>query len=242
MIDMLYRVLIIDDEKPARVLLEEYVSQMPALTVAASFSNALQAKEYMVSNEADIILCDIQMPGLSGLDFIRTLNRDACVIFTTAHSKFAVKGFDLNAVDYLLKPIGYSDFLKASEKAKERFFNDKKDPASIQNNEQFLFIKSEHKILRIDFNNIKYIEGMRDYIRIHLDGQKPIMTLAAMKSIKEHLPADKFMQVHRSYIVNLKKITTIERNRIIFDDSVYIPVSEQYKKAFQDYLDDNFLK
>lgn len=232
----------IDDEPLALKQIVAYIEKTPHLQLADKFESAFQAIDFLQNNQVDLMFVDINMPDLNGMDFVKSLNHPPKVIFTTAYSEYAFEGFKVDAVDYLLKPIGYSDFLKASEKAKERFFNDKKDAASIQNDEQFLFIKSEHKILRIDFNNIKYIEGMRDYIRIHLDGQKPIMTLAAMKSIKEHLPADKFMQVHRSFIVNLKKITTIERNRIIFDDTVYIPVSEQYKKAFQNYLDDNFLK
>lgn len=232
----------IDDEPLALKQIVAYIEKTPYLQLADKFESAFQAIDFLQNNQVDLMFVDINMPDLNGMDFVKSLNKPPKVIFTTAYSEYAIEGFKVDAVDYLLKPIGYSDFLKASEKAKERFFNDKKNTASIQNNEQFLFIKSEHKILRIDFNTIKYIEGMRDYIRIHLEGQKPIMTLAAMKNIKEHLSDELFMQVHRSYIVNLKKITTIERNRIIFDDSVYIPVSEQYKKAFQDYLDNNFLK
>lgn len=232
----------IDDEPLALKQIVAYIEKTPYLQLADKFESAFQAIEFLQNNQVDLMFVDINMPDLNGMDFVKSLNKAPKVIFTTAYSEYAIEGFKVDAVDYLLKPIGYSDFLKASEKAKERFFSDKKDLASIQNNEQFLFIKSEYKILRIDFNTIKYIEGMRDYIRIHLEGQKPIMTLVAMKSIKEHLSDDLFMQVHRSYIVNLKKITTIERNRIIFDGNVYIPVSEQYKKAFQDYLDNNFLK
>jgi len=232
----------IDDEPLALKQIVSYIEKTPHLQLADKFESAFHAIDFLQNNEVDLMFVDINMPDLNGMDFVKSLNNPPKVIFTTAYSEYAIEGFKVDAVDYLLKPIGYSDFLKASEKARERFFSDKKEDASIQNDEQFLFIKSEHKILRIDFNNIKYIEGMRDYIRIHLDGQKPIMTLAAMKNIKDHLPDGIFMQVHRSYIVNLKKITTIERNRIIFDDTVYIPVSEQYKKAFQNYLDDNFLK
>lgn len=232
----------IDDEPLALKQIVAYIEKTPYLQLVEKFESAFQAIDFLQSNQVDLMFVDINMPDLNGMDFVKSLNHSPKVIFTTAYSEYAIEGFKVDAVDYLLKPIGYSDFLKASEKARERFFNDKKEDASIQNNEQFLFIKSEHKILRINFDTIKYIEGMRDYIRIHLEGQKPIMTLAAMKNIKEHLPDELFMQVHRSFIVNLKKITTIERNRIIFDNSVYIPVSEQYKKDFQEYLDNNFLK
>ncbi len=150
--------------------------------------------------------------------------------------------FKVDAVDYLLKPISYAEFLKAVNKVKERLFSDKKDLLTIQTNEHYLFIKSEHKIVRINFNSIKYIEGMRDYVQIHLEDQKPIMTLNGVKNIMGYLPIDKFMQVHRSFIVNLSKITTIERNRIVFDSNVYIPISEQSKESFKKFLDNNFLK
>jgi two-component system LytT family response regulator len=182
------------------------------------------------------------MPDLSGIDFAKSLTNKAKIIFTTAYREYAFEGFQLDAADYIVKPIGYTEFLKAVNKVKERYFIDQKEVSTIQTNEQFLFIKSEHKIVRIDFNNIKYIEGMRDYVRIHLDNQKPIMTLSGIKNILQFLPNEKFMQVHRSFIVNLSKITTIENNRIVFDQNVYIPISEQYKELFQDYLDNFFLK
>ena len=183
----------------------------------------------------------MKVPDLSGMDFVKSLNNPPKVIFTTAYSEYAIEGFKVDAIDYLLKPIGYSDFLKAAVKAKDRIDPKVEANTEIQSNDKFLFIKSEYKILRINLSDIKYIEGMREYLRIHLQSEKPIMTLMSMKKMEEFLSSDHFMRVHRSYIVNLDKISTVERNRIVFDKNVYIPISEQYKSKFQKFLDDNFL-
>ena len=232
----------IDDEPLALKQVIGYIDKTPFLSLENSFTSAIKALEYLNENQIDLMFVDINMPDLSGIDLVKSLTNPAKIIFTTAYREYAFEGFQVDAADYIVKPISYSEFLKAVNKVKERYFNVKEEVSSIQTNEQFLFIKSEHKIIRIDFNNIKYVEGMRDYIRIHLEGQKPIMTLTGIKKIMEHLPGEKFMQVHRSYIVNLNKISTIERNRIIFDNTVYIPISEQYKESFQNYLENNFLK
>jgi two-component system LytT family response regulator len=163
------------------------------------------------------------------------------VIFTTAYSEYAIDGFKVNALDYLLKPFDYEGFLTSANKAMEWFsFQDGKT-ARIESNEKFLFIKSEYKILRINLSEIKFIEGMREYVRIHMTSQKPIMTIVSMKKIEEFLPSERFMRVHRSFIINLEKITTIDRNRIVFDNNHYIPVSSQYNQRFQEYLKKNFL-
>ena len=217
------------------------------------------------------------MPDLNGLDFVKALENPPKIIFTTAYSEYALEGFKVDAMDYLLKPIDYATFLKASNKAKTWFNLQQAKPEQINSNDDFLFIKSEYKILRINlsdikyigkaknlknrvksyFNNkkhesaktkvlvkkindIKYIEGMREYVRIHLTNEKPIMTLLSMKAVEKQLANSTFMRVHRSYIVNLNKISTIERNRIVFD-KVYIPVSEQHKDKFHEFIDKNFL-
>jgi DNA-binding LytR/AlgR family response regulator len=230
----------IDDEPLALKQLTGYIEKTPFLKLENSFTNAIKTLEFLQENHVDLMFVDINMPDLSGIDFVKSLSNPAKVIFTTAYREYAYEGFQLDAADYIVKPIGYTDFLKAVNKVKDRYFPIKEEP-SIQTNEQFLFIKSEYKIVRIDFDNIKYLEGMRDYVRIHLEGQSPIMTLTGIKNVLEHLPKDKFMQVHRSFIVNLNKITTIERNRILFDKT-YIPISEHYKESFHEYLDTNFLK
>jgi DNA-binding LytR/AlgR family response regulator len=141
----------------------------------------------------------------------------------------------------LLKPIGYSDFLRAAEKYRERFEPKYIEKSQVESNDEYLFIKSEYKIIRINLSEIKYVEGMREYVRIHLENQKTIMALMSMKKLEGYLPENSFMRVHRSFIVNLKKVSTVERFRIVFDEKVFIPVSEQYKQKFQDFLNKNFL-
>ena len=231
----------IDDEPLALKQMVAYIDKTPFLSLIGEFESALQAISFLQENEVDLMFVDINMPNLNGMDFVKSLNDPPKVIFTTAYSEYAIEGFRVDAIDYLLKPIGYSDFLKAAEKANERIKPKFPENAQIESNEKFLFIKSEYKILRINLSNIKYVEGMREYLRIHLQGEKPVMALMSMKKMEEFLPKNTFMRVHRSFIVNLQKITTIERNRIIFDKDVYIPVSEQYKEKFQKYLDENFL-
>ena len=232
----------IDDEPLALKQLAGYIQKTPFLELAGKFENALQAIPFIQENEIDLMFVDINMPDLSGMDFVKSLNNPPKVIFTTAYSEYAIEGFKVDAVDYLLKPISYTDFLKAAQKAKDRFFSQITEAEKIDSDEKFLFIKSEYKILRINLSDIKYVEGMREYVRIFVENQKPIMTLISMKKLVDQLPEKDFMRVHRSFIVNLNKITTVERNRIIFDEDIYIPVSEQYKDDFHKYLDDNFLK
>lgn len=232
----------IDDEPLALKQIVSYVEKTPFLLLAESFESALEALSWLSENEIDLMFVDINMPDLSGMEFVKSLNQPPKVIFTTAYSEYALEGFQVDAVDYLLKPISYSDFLKAAQKAKDRFFSGKVPNEQLDSNEDFLFIKTEYKLQRINLKDIKYVESMREYVRIYLENQSPVMTLLSMKKLAEHLPQKDFMRVHRSFIVNLNKVSTIERNRIIFDKDVYIPVSEQYKDNFQRFLDDNFLK
>lgn len=231
----------IDDEPLALRQIADYIVKTPFLELVGECESALQAIELLEIVEVDLMFVDVNMPDLSGIDFVKTLENPPKIVFVTAYSEYAFEGFKVNAIDYLQKPIGYNDFLKSVNKVKSWFdlHHQKKD--EIKSNQDFLFIKSEYKILRINFDDIKYIEGMNEYIKIHLTNSKPVMTLLSMKSIEEQLPADRFMRVHRSYIVNLTKISVIERSRIVFDGKVYIPVSEQYKCAFQSYIDKSFL-
>lgn len=232
----------IDDEPLALKQIVSYISKTPYLELVEQFDNAISALQYLQSNTIDLMFVDINMPDLTGMEFVKSINNPPKIIFTTAYSEYAVEGFRVNAVDYLLKPIGYPDFLKAAEKAKIQLESINYTFEEIKQSKDFLFIKSEYKIVRIKLADIKYIESMREYVRIHLSNAKPIMTLSSMKKIESTLPPDKFMRVHRSYMVNLNQITTIERNRIIFDNDVYIPVSEQYQSEFRKFLDENFLE
>jgi len=234
------RCIAIDDEPLALKQMAGYIEKTPFLELQEGFENALEAIAWLQDHETDLMFVDINMLGLSGMDFVKSLNQPPKVIFTTAYSEYALEGFRVDAVDYLLKPIGYPDFLKAAEKARERLGMRKVESSQVESDDNHLFIKSEYKILRINLADILYIEGMREYVRIHIENQKAVMALMSMKKLEGFLPKARFMRVHRSYIVSLGKVNTIERNRIVFD-KVYIPISDQYKEAFQEFLDKNFL-
>ncbi len=231
----------IDDEPLALKQMAGYIEKTPFLKLVGQFESALQAISWMQENLVELMFVDINMPDLSGMEFVKSLNNPPGVIFTTAYSEYALEGFRVDAIDYLLKPIAYGDFLKAAEKALERIVKKEEATSRVESDENFLFVKSEYKILRIKLSHIRYIEGMREYIRIHIENQKAVMALMSMKKMEAFLPQKQFMRVHRSYIVNLEKVNAIERNRILFDPDVRIPISEQYKAAFQEYLDKNFL-
>ncbi|GET22480.1 LytR/AlgR family response regulator transcription factor [Prolixibacter denitrificans] len=235
------RVIAIDDEPLALQLIKGYIQKTPFLELVNTFDNPLDAMEFLAHEQVDLLFLDIHMPDLSGTEFTRTLTSPPKIIFTTAYEKYALEGFKLNAVDYLLKPFSYEEFLKAAIKAQNMFNLEHQAHTQIEANNEYLFIKSEYKIRRINFDNILYIEGLKDYIKVHAQNEaKPILSLNSLKALDAKLPEDRFMRVHRSYIVNLAKIETIERNRIVFG-KVYIPVGDQYKEKFQEFLDKNFL-
>lgn len=238
---MKLKTIAIDDEPLALRLVSDYVSKTPFLELVGAFDNPIDAIEFLSTNSADLIFVDIQMPDLTGIEFTRSLEDAPKIVFTTAYEKYALEGFKLNATDYLLKPFSYEEFLKAAGKARKQVELEINSLPTVEANSQFLFLKSEYKIRRINFNDILYIEGLKDYIKVYTTSDdKPILSLNSIKSLEQKLPEEKFMRVHRSYIVNLDKIDTIERSRIIFG-KIYIPVSDQYKDKFQEYLDKNFL-
>lgn len=238
---MKLKTIAIDDEPLALRLVGDYISKTPFLELAGSFDNPLDAIDFLSAQPVDLIFVDIQMPDLTGIEFARSLENAPKIIFTTAYEKYALDGFKLNAIDYLLKPFSYEEFLKAAQKARKQMELEASALPMIDANNQFLFLKSEYKIRRINFNDILYIEGLKDYIKVFTAGDdKPVLSLNSMKSLEEKLPEDQFMRVHRSFIVNLNKISIIERSRIIFGKT-YIPISDQYKDKFQEYLDKNFL-
>jgi two-component system LytT family response regulator len=182
------------------------------------------------------------MPDLSGMKFVKSLTDKPYVVFTTAYSEYAQEGFQVDAVDYLLKPITFSSFLKAANKVKTLIeLKTNKQKETTEATSEHLFVKSEYKLVRIELDEIKYIESQHEYIKIHTINGKPLMTQLSLKTIEEQLHPDRFMRVHRSYIVNLKRISVIERNRIVFDGNVFIPISEQYKEKFQQYIDKYFV-
>jgi two-component system, LytTR family, response regulator LytT len=239
---MIIKCIAIDDEPLALRQIEDFIKKTPTLEFIAGCKSAFEALKILESNEIDLMFVDINMPDLSGMDFIKSLSKPPKVIFTTAYSEYAIEGFKVEALDYLLKPISYTDFLQSASKAQKYFELVQYSGNTAVHDNEFLFIKSEYKIVKIKLNEIKYIEGMREYVRIHIINAKPVMTLMSMKTLEEKLPTDKFMRVHRSFIVNLSQISIVERNRIIFDKDVYIPISEQYKDQFQEFIDKHFMQ
>ena len=235
---MTIRCLLVDDEPLALDLLAAYIFKTPSLELAGRCSSAFQAMEMLDKTEVDLIFLDIQMPGLSGLEFSRSLKDGPKIIFTTAFEQYALEGFKVDALDYLLKPISYPEFLNAVNKAKRWIEHFEK--AAIPETRTSIFVKADYKLVQIEFNNILYIEGLKDYVKFCLeDNEKSVLSLMSMKSLEENLPESKFMRIHRSFIVNLDKIKTIERNRIVFGKE-YIPISENYKEKFQKFINERF--
>jgi DNA-binding LytR/AlgR family response regulator len=235
---MIIQCLIVDDEPLALDLIAGYVSKTPGLVVAGKCSSAFEAMEHLSKEKADLIFLDIQMPGLSGLELSRSLHEGPRVIFTTAFEQYALEGFRVEALDYLLKPVSYPEFLTAVNKAKRWF--ELSQQKTFQASKNSIFVKADYKIVQIDLNSILYIEGLKDYVKIYRENvEKPVLTLMSMKLLEENLPQNLFMRVHRSFIVNLEKINTIERNRIVFGKT-YIPVSENYKEKFLKFVNERF--
>ncbi len=231
----------VDDEPLALQLITRYIEETPELSLLGKFKNPLDAAVFLKENSVDILLLDIQMPELNGIEFARQMARGPKVIFTTAYKKYAIEGFKLEIVDYLVKPFSYQDFHKAIQRAKKIINLEKKSYENIGSNNEFLYLKSNYKIKRLKFNDIQYIEGFNDYVRIHaLSYPEPIQSQITLKVLEAKLPAGKFMRIHRSFIVNLHMVDTIDRGRIVFG-RVYIPIGDQYKEKFEDYLKKNFL-
>lgn len=224
---------IVDDEPLALDLMESYVAKTPFLNLTGKYSSAVQAMKELPERQVDLLFLDIQMPELSGLEYSKMVSPDTRVVFTTAFEQYAIDGYRVNALDYLLKPISYTDFLQAANKAVQWFELLQQPKEEITS----IFVKSDYKLIQIPLDNILYIEGLKDYIKIYEEGApKPILSLMSMKAVEELLPASRFMRVHRSFIVQKEKIRVVDRGRIIFGKT-YIPVSDSYKQAFQEYLD-----
>jgi len=228
--------LAIDDEPLALQQLVAYINKVPYLTLAAQCQSALEARAFLAHDTVDAIFCDINMPDLNGMDFVKSLASPPLVVFTTAYSEYAVEGFRVNAVDYLLKPFGLQDFQRAAERIRERITT---LPSSAEDDS--LFLKADSRIVKVNIADIRYIEAMSEYLKVWTDAQpKPIITLLSMKKMEERLPRS-FMRIHRSYIVNLNKIQEVNKNRVILDPQTELPIGDLYKEAFQTYLDSRVL-
>ena len=238
------RTLAIDDEPLALQQLSSYIKKIPFLELVAECQSAFDAKKIMDEEVIDAIFIDINMPDLTGMDFVRSLAVPPIVVFTTAYSDYAVDGYKVDAVDYLLKPFGLDEFQRAANKVKRQYELLRQEQAEIStvDDDDSLFLKTEHKVVRVKVEDIRYIEGMSEYLKIHLqDHPKPIIVLLSMKKIEERLPAKTFMRVHRSYIINLRKIHEVNKNRVILDSETYIPIGDLYREQLNKYIESKFL-
>ena len=252
------RCIAIDDEPLALQQIAAYIGKVPFLELAAQCQSALEAQRFLQSDTVDAIFCDINMPDLNGMDFIKSLAVPPLVVFTTAYAEYAVEGFKVNAVDYLLKPFGLQDFMRAANRLQERLHESPSLPSYLSpltsnksltshlspltsENDNVIFLKTDYRIVKVTISDIRYVEAMSEYLKVWLEGEaKPLITLLSMKKMEERLPAT-FMRIHRSYIINLDKIQEVNKNRVIMDADTYLPIGDLYKEAFQQYVDTKFL-
>ncbi len=227
--------LIVDDEPLAQKLIDRYVQNTPFLECVGTCSSAVEALAFMNNNKVDLLFLDIQMPELSGLEFSKNVPKETRIIFTTAFDQYALEGYKVNALDYLLKPFSYNEFYSAALRAKD-WFEANEDTGSSRNN-GFIFVKSEYKQVRIDLKDIIYFEGLKDYIKIWIKDQpRPILTLLSLKTLESELDPKLFMRIHRSFTVSLDNIRAVERGSVLMSNGVYITIADQYKAKFQEFI------
>ena len=237
------RCIAIDDEPPALMQMEEYISRVPFLQMEGTFDNAFKALEFIKANPVDLMFLDVEMEGFTGIQLLNVLKKRPKVVLTTAYSQYALKAFDLDVSDYLLKPISFERFLQSVEKlydslkpaAMQSEVTQPNAPSTEYDDRNYFFVKTEYRMQRIDFKDIMYIEGLKEYLVIFLPHEK-VLTLQSFKKMEEMLPASNFARVHKSYIVALDKIDSIERNRIRIGEK-FIPIGESYSKAFYSILE-----
>ena len=239
------RCIAIDDEPLALQQLAAYIKKTSFLELVAQCQSALEARQFLEQDTVDAIFCDINMPDLNGMDFVKSLQAPPLIVFTTAYSEYAVEGFKVNAVDYLLKPFGMQDFQRAANRLKERVQGSRVQEVQgsplTSESDDVIFLKTDYRVVKVSISDILYIEAMSEYLKIFIEGEaKPIVTLLSMKKMEATLP-ENFMRIHRSYIVNLTKIQEINKNRIIMDAETFLPIGDMYKEAFQKYIDTKFL-
>ncbi|MBR3066200.1 MAG: response regulator transcription factor [Prevotella sp.] len=244
------RVLAIDDEPLALQQLAAYIKKMPFFELCGQCMSALQARDLMEREVIDAIFCDINMPDLSGMDFVRQLVAPPLIVFTTAYAEYAIEGFRVNAVDYLLKPFGLQDFQRAALKVKEQY--DLRHAVEVapapstpaerpDKADDTIFVKTDSRTLRISISDIRYVEAMSEYLKLHLESQpRPVITYLSMKKMEEFLPPT-FMRIHRSYIVNLDRVVEVNKNRVIMGPDEYLPLGDSYRDSFNDYLNSHTL-
>lgn len=240
------RCLLVDDEPLALRLLADFVSRVPFLTLVGTARSALDALSILQAEPVDLLFLDIQMPDLTGTEFVRSLRPEAMVIFTTAYQQYAVESYELAAVDYLVKPIPFERFLRAAHRAQEQHSATQAAalPASLQPAtptpaaaDDYLFVKVDYHTLRLDLADIRYLEGLKDYVKIHAAANRPLLTLNSLRAFEERLPATEFVRVHRSYIVALRHIDSIRSNRIYLGETI-IPIGDAYTDNLQRAIKD----
>lgn len=238
----------VDDEPLALQKLKNYISKTPYLELAGTCHNALEAQTFLAEQQVDLIFLDINMPDLNGVDFVRTLRDKPMIIFTTAYSEYAVEGFRLDAIDYLLKPYSFADFSRSAAKAQSlyellhrpRTTGSDEETEALPKDREYISVKADYKVSLVRIADIVYLESEGEYVRMHLADGSTITTLFRLKNMEAALPADTFMRVHRSYIVNLRCIKSYVKGRIFLGETEYVPIGENYKEAFQNYIDSHF--
>ena len=229
------RCCIVDDEPLARNLIASYIEKTPFMELAGSFGSAQEAVKTVIEESIDVIFLDINMPQLNGMEFARIVPPTCRIVFTTAYDKYAIEGFKVGALDFLLKPVSYEEFIGSANRSLAWSDLRRRAEAS-DTSREYIMAKSEYRLVQIPVRDIIFIEGVKDYVKIYVDGEeKAIMTLMNMKTLERTLPSNIFLRVHRSYIINATKIRVIERNRILFGRHA-IPVSDSYKQQFSDYI------
>jgi len=232
------RCLVVDDERLARELLEDNIRLIPFLELAGSCKNAREAMEILRAEEIDLIFLDIQMQGISGIQLLQSgLIQVPMVIMVTAYENYAIEAFDLNVLDYLLKPVPFERFLKAVSKARGQYELRQKPVVANPQEKQYVFVNSEYALIRIDIDQITYIEGLKDYIKIYQTGKdRPVIPRMSLHYMEEKLPAAKFLRVHRSYIVSLDKILSVRKNRLQVEGAE-VPFTENYREGIMKYIE-----
>ncbi len=231
------RVIAVDDEPLALGQLEKYISKVPFLSLTAVCHSAFEAREVLESGEVDAMFLDINMPDFSGMDLVKTLKRPPLVVFTTAYSEYAVEGFKVDAVDYLLKPFTLSEFIASAEKLRSRFELIQSAGIGSEETSGFVFFKAEHKIIKVDVSDIIYVEGMSEYLKIYVSGeQMPKVVLMSFSKLLEKLPVSRFVRVHRSYVINLAKVKEVCTGMVLMDGGKTIPIGDSYRPTLMNML------
>ena len=245
---VMIKCLAIDDEPLALKKLVSYIKKIPYLELVAQCHSAIEAQQVIDQQEIDAIFLDINMPDLNGMDFAKSLENDhsrgPILVFTTAYSEYAIEGYKANAVGYLLKPYGFDEFEAAAQKVHDimEIRQQSQSEVTTEVEDEVIYVKSDYKIVRIDIKHIRYIEAMSEYLRISCDDkERPVIVLLSMKKIEEHLPSNMFIRIHRSFIINLDKISEVQKNHVFLEGDVSLPIGDNYKEAFMNYLNKRIL-